>query len=319
MIAYVRGQCLVPPPVLDADGNERPDPLGGHACLVAADATLRGEGLRELVPCREIVESIGSAASLTTLVAIDLGNLRWDPRIGVLCSLVPRQLDRDFKAPPVRANGQNWVIASHDSLQYSGASDTAKRTFFAAALEQGLAGAADEPPWGDGDRVVELHELAQFVVAWTSEWSRLATGGRDCARSYGVDPILLDGQPEEIVEHNLANAIPRSHLAFLASLPDTARFGDYLLVHAGIRPGVDLAAQRPADLRWIRKGFLEADDDHGFLVVHGHSVALEIEKRANRVGIDTGAYRTGILTAMWIEDEEHGFLQAVGAPDEHRN
>jgi serine/threonine protein phosphatase 1 len=147
----------------------------------------------------------------------------------------------------------------------------------------------------------------------------LATGGRDCARSYGVDPILLDGQPEEIVEHNLANAIPRSHLAFLASLPDTARFGDYLLVHAGIRPGVDLAAQRPADLRWIRKGFLEADDDHGFLVVHGHSVALAIEKRANRVGIDTGAYRTGVLTAMWIEDEEHGFLQAVGAPDEHRN
>lgn len=135
MIAYVRGQCLVPPPLLDADGNERPDPLGGHACLVATDATLRGEGLREVVPCRDIVESIGSAASLTTLVAMDLGDLRWDPRIGVLCSLVPRQLDQDFKAPPLRANGQNWLLASHDTLQYSGASGTARRTFFAAALE----------------------------------------------------------------------------------------------------------------------------------------------------------------------------------------
>lgn len=178
MIAYVRGQCLVPPPLLDADGNERPDPLGGHACLVATDATLRGEGLRELVPIRDIVESIGSAASLTTLVAIDLGNLRWDPRIGVLCGLVPRQMDRDFEGPPIRANGQNWVIASHDTLQYSGADAAGKRTFFAVALEQGLAGAADQAPWGDGDRVVELHELAPFVVVWTSEWSRRSSGGR---------------------------------------------------------------------------------------------------------------------------------------------
>jgi hypothetical protein len=182
MIAYVRGQCIVPPPLLDADGNERPDPLGGHACLVTTDASLRGIGLREMVPCRDVVESIGSAASLTTLVAMDLGNLRWDPRIGVLSSLVPRQLDHDFKAPPLRANGQNWLIASHDTLQYSGASVTARRTFFSAALEQGLAGAADQAPWGDGDRVVELHELAPFVVAWTSEWSRRSSGGRTVQR-----------------------------------------------------------------------------------------------------------------------------------------
>lgn len=219
MIAYVRGQCLVPPPVLDADGNERPDPLSGHACLVAADATLRGEGLRELVPCREIVESIGSAASLTTLVAIDLGNLRWDPRIGVLCGLVPRQLDRDLKAPPVRANGQNWVIASHDTLQYSGASGPAKRTFFAAALEQGLAGAADKAPWGDGDRVVELHELAPFVVAWTSEWSRLATGGRAIQRpavwKLGVGRVALNDIPRNI---RLVRVAPTPGSGALAAL-----------------------------------------------------------------------------------------------------
>ncbi len=219
MIAYVRGQCLVPPPVLDADGNERPDPLGGRACLVAADATLRGEGLRELVPCREIVESIGSAASLTTLVAIDLGSLRWDPRIGVLCGLVPRQLDRDLKAPPVRANGQNWVIASHDTLQYSGASGPAKRTFFAAALEQGLAGAADEAPWGDGDRVVELHELAPFVVAWTSEWSRLSTGGRAMQRpavwKLGVGRVALTDIPRNI---RLVRVAPTPGSGALAAL-----------------------------------------------------------------------------------------------------
>ena len=219
MIAYVRGQCFVPPPVLDAEGNERPDPRGGHACLVAADATLRGEGLREMVPCREIVESIGSAASLTTLVAIDLGDLRWDPRIGVICGLVPRQLDRDLKAPPLRANGQNWVIASHDTLQYSGASGTAKRTFFAAALEQGLAGAADRAPWGDSNGVVELHELAPFVVAWTSEWSRGTTGGRGLQRpivwKLGVGRVALGDIPRGI---RLVRVSPTPGAGVLAAL-----------------------------------------------------------------------------------------------------
>ena len=219
MIAYVRGQCMVPPPVLDAEGNERPDPLGGHACLVAADATLRGEGLREMVPCREIVESIGSAASLTTLVAMDLGDIRWDPRIGVLCSQVPRQLDRDFRAPPLRANGQNWLLTSHDNLQYSGASGAAKRTFFAAALEQGLAGAADKAPWGDGDRVVELHELAPFVVAWTSEWSRRSTGGRVPQRpavwNLGVGRVTLSDIPHNIL---LVRVAPTTGAGALAAL-----------------------------------------------------------------------------------------------------
>lgn len=219
MIGYIRGQCLVPPPLLDADGNERPDPLAGHACLVAADATLRGEGLREMVPIREIVESIGSAASLTTLVAIDLGNIRWDPRIGVLCGLVPRQLDRDLEAPQTRANGQNWVIASHDTLQYSGASGEAKRTFFAAALEQGLAGAADLAPWGDGDRVVELHELAPFVVAWTSEWSRRSTSGRVQQRpavwKLGAGRVELRDIPRSI---KLVRVSPTGGMGALATL-----------------------------------------------------------------------------------------------------
>lgn len=148
--------------------------------------------------------------------------------------------------------------------------------------------------------------------------SWLATGGRDTARSYGVDPVLLDGQPDEVLEHNLAHAIPRRHLDFLEACPDTARFGDYLLVHAGIRPGLDLAAQRPADLRWIRRGFLESPAEHGFLVIHGHSVSLKVEERANRIGIDTGAYKTGILTAIWLEDDQRGLLEATGMPDASR-
>jgi len=202
LIAYVRGQCLVPPPLLDTDGLPRADRLAGHACLVAGDATLRGEGLRELVPIRDIVEAIGAAPSHTTLLAVDMGDLRWDPRIGVLCGIASRQLERDLVPPAKKANGQNWVLASHDVLEYSGVAATARRTFFCAALEAGLAGAADTVPWGNGNRIVELHELAPFVAAWTTEWARRTSGGRSVQRpvliKLGTGRVAFDAIPRGI-------------------------------------------------------------------------------------------------------------------------
>ena len=89
---------------------------------------------------------------------------------------------------------------------------------------------------------------------------------------------------------------------------DTCRFGDYLFVHAGIRPGVELEQQTQTDLRWIRAPFLFDDTDHGFIVVHGHTISSEVEERGNRIGIDTGGYRTGILTALVIDGGERRFL-----------
>ena len=98
------------------------------------------------------------------------------------------------------------------------------------------------------------------------------------------------------------------HVEFLKSFMDTCRFGDYLFVHAGIRPGVELEQQTQTDLRWIRAPFLFDDTDHGFIVVHGHTISSEVEERENRIGIDTGAYRTGILTALVIDGGERRYL-----------
>lgn len=144
-----------------------------------------------------------------------------------------------------------------------------------------------------------------------TQW--LKQGGLACARSYGVDASLVDTQLLEVIEHNLAAAIPRAHLRFLESLADTVRFGDYLLVHAGLRPGVPLKDQTVEDLRWIRKPFLDSKADHGLMVVHGHSVTLEVEQRPNRIGIDTGAYTSGVLTALCLEDDQRWFLTATDA------
>jgi serine/threonine protein phosphatase 1 len=108
-------------------------------------------------------------------------------------------------------------------------------------------------------------------------------------------------------------AIPKEHVKFLESFDDSCRFGDYLFVHAGIRPGVEFDQQRQADLRWIREPFLFDETDHGFVVVHGHTIRSEVEIRKNRIGIDTGAYRTGVLTALAIEGAENWLLDTRAA------
>ena len=90
--------------------------------------------------------------------------------------------------------------------------------------------------------------------------------------------------------------------------------GEYLFVHAGIRPGVPLREQRISDLRWIRSSFLDSDADHGVCVVHGHTVSDRVEVRDNRVGIDPGAYAGGLLTAIGLEGDTRWFL-SVGQPE----
>ena len=142
-----------------------------------------------------------------------------------------------------------------------------------------------------------------LILSW------LQFGGVECARSYGIDPAALQvaGRAEAVAM--LRQSIPKDHLRFFAGFADTASFGRYLFVHAGIRPGVPLANQLPYDLRWIRLPFLTDERDHGRIVVHGHSITEQVDVRANRIGIDTGAYRTGVLTALGLEGDDHWFLK----------
>lgn len=140
----------------------------------------------------------------------------------------------------------------------------------------------------------------------------LGFGGDACVESYGVSATSLQAMDEDRIALVLGKAIPAAHVDFLKSFGDTFRFGDYLLVHAGIRPGVAIDEQQPHDLRWIRQPFLSDGHDHGCMVIHGHTISDGIDRRTNRIGIDTGAYRTGVLTAAVIEGEDLRFLATGG-------
>ena len=153
--------------------------------------------------------------------------------------------------------------------------------------------------------------------ALLASWLRF--GGAQCARSYGLDPKKLGRIEPEAALTALREAVPRAHIEFLQGLVDTFRFGDYLFVHAGIRPGLELDQQSQVDLRWIRAAFLDDRTDHGFMVVHGHTISESVDEQPNRIGIDTCAYWSGILTAIGLEDTERWYLRTVGAKSEPTN
>ena len=133
----------------------------------------------------------------------------------------------------------------------------------------------------------------------------LADAGRTRAWAFAAGA----GGPAEEAGATLAAALPPTHAAFLDALPLHHRCGDYLFVHAGIRPGLPLEEQDPQDLMWIRETFLGSDADHGAVVVHGHTIFNEVDIRPNRIGVDTGAWRSGRLSCIVLEGDEVRVIQ----------
>ncbi len=138
----------------------------------------------------------------------------------------------------------------------------------------------------------------------------LMNGGEETLASYGVTVGGGLGRDRlKGARAALAAALPAAHRAFLVGLALMWRCGDYAFVHAGVRPGVALAAQDRRDLLWIRDEFLDAEDDFGAVVVHGHTIGDTPDVQANRIGIDTGAFATGRLTCLALEGNKRRFLQ----------
>ena len=139
----------------------------------------------------------------------------------------------------------------------------------------------------------------------------LRFGGRETLLSYSIEPEAYTRADIAGVMTLAQAAIPQVDLDFVASFEDQITVGDYHFVHAGVRPGVPLVDQKTADLRWIREPFLDHSDDFGKIVVHGHTIADKPDIRTNRIGIDTGAYRSGRLTALGLEGTRRWLLTAV--------
>jgi serine/threonine protein phosphatase 1 len=142
----------------------------------------------------------------------------------------------------------------------------------------------------------------------------LALGGAETLYSYGVHGAPRSPGLEELVRLSraLAAALPPSHLGFLEGLEAYVRLGDYLFVHAGLRPGRPLARQTEADMLEIREPFLRSRARWPYVVVHGHSPVPVAVQEGGRIALDTGAYATGRLSAVCLEDDSVRFLATGG-------
>jgi serine/threonine protein phosphatase 1 len=147
------------------------------------------------------------------------------------------------------------------------------------------------------DAMSDPDDLANWV------WN----GGDATARSY-VSLATTSGSSSRPPPKHLSDVVPATHVSFLRNTRLSYTSGDYFFCHAGIRPGVSFEAQTADDLLWIREPFHRSTINFGKVVVHGHTPVFEPESLPNRINIDTGAFRTGILTCVVLEASTRRFL-----------
>lgn len=141
------------------------------------------------------------------------------------------------------------------------------------------------------------------------DWLRF--GGAETLASYGLlaSPGMADGAKLKPLAQAFLERLPEAHLAFLRATEPMLVLEDYVFVHAGIRPGIPLERQKAQDLMWIRDGFVDRTFAAPKVVVHGHTIVDTPEFLPHRIAIDTGAYATGVLTALALKGEDRKVLQ----------
>ncbi|WP_420381539.1 metallophosphoesterase [Novosphingobium sp.] len=167
-------------------------------------------------------------------------------------------------------------------------------------------------------RVLAGNHEEMFLASMTDEGTLrhfLRYGGRETLLSY---PISMDEYgPATLAELQdlMRDRIPAADIAFLLGMEDLIRIGDYVFVHAGIRADAPLEDQVTGDLRWIRGEFFDDPTPRDFAVVHGHTITPEPELSPHRIGIDTGAFATGCLTAIGLQGTDRWLITAQGEND----
>ena len=144
--------------------------------------------------------------------------------------------------------------------------------------------------------------------SWT-DWVQMWTtnGGWPTLRSYGIEREDIVGGNEW---ENVEALLPKDHIYWMKALPNYYIDGDYLFVHAGIRPGLTLEEQTSNDLLWIRSEFINSIEDHGYKVVHGHCPTKgEVDFKFNRINIDTGAVWRGVQHALVLHDGQERVIK----------
>lgn len=221
------------------------------------------------------------------------------------CLALLHQLHEAIFADAAGIAGEKWLVYLGDYVDRGPQS--------AGVLDALLA------PLPDGFRRIALagnHEVMMLDFlrhpARNAAW--LEFGGPETLASYGLEARRLMALPERDRIAQLQSHVPQEHIDLLAALPLTLSAPSLVFVHAGLRPGVPVDQQSEDDALWIRKDFFAAPPVEGRLVVHGHTPARDPVVAPGRICVDTGAFATGILTAVKLTDVEPPRFISVAAP-----
>jgi serine/threonine protein phosphatase 1 len=217
-----------------------------------------------------------------------------------------RLMHEQIFADAAAIQGEKWIVYLGDYVD-RGPGSAGVLDVLLAPLPAGFRGIALA-----GNHEALMQDFMQHPTR-DSRWLEL--GGVETLASYGLDAKRLLALPERERRAHLLSHIPPEHLDLVASLPLTLSVPGLVFVHAGLRYGVPVEAQTEDDTLWIRQEFHSAPPVDGRLVIHGHTPAKEPVVAPGRICVDTGAFATGILTAVKITgDEQPGFITVAAAP-----
>jgi len=183
----------------------------------------------------------------------------------------------------------------------------------AQVVERLIEVAADRAPGTTRFLLGNHEEVFLQAIQGDEEALRFFTriGGRETILSYGISEAEYAALDYPALLSRVQEIVSDRHMAFLSDFEDMILIGDYAFVHAGVRPGNPIHRQQPKDLRWIRNDFLNAQGPFEKIIVHGHTISNEVEILLHRIGLDTGAYASGKLSAMGFEGGERWVLTAT--------
>lgn len=208
------------------------------------------------------------------------------------CLTELRALEQAIFADAASIEGEKWLVYLGDYLDRGPDS--------AAVLDHLMT----RPP-ADFRRLCLAGNHEAMALAYlhspshTSDW--LGFGGLETLYSYGISPAELQKTSARGLEALIRSHVPEEHRRFLEQLLLTVSVPGYIFVHAGLRPGVTIEQQSEQDLLWIRDEFFRAPPWPDLRVVHGHTPGAEVFMSPGRICIDTGAFATGILSAVRLQ------------------
>ena len=158
--------------------------------------------------------------------------------------------------------------------------------------------------------------MLAFMDAPLQNRSWITQGGAETLLAYGVTPPSPLDLAHDVwfkAAEDLKAAVPAPHMAFLGGLERYVVAEDYVFVHAGVNLARSIEQQTDEDLYWSREKFLNSRKRFPLRVVHGHTPADLPFADERRIGLDTGAYATGVLTAARFEGDGVRFLSVTAS------